>query len=421
MSAGAPSSKTHFASALAHPSSRGAKSHNVVHSAIFDMGNYLNLTNKITICTPSKLARDIKRRLRNLGSSIGRLTTKLVTARLPTASASPPLKTGDAPLIAAPDGPCVDHPPAGTTPIASLSDVLLIRIFQQLGYEQLRVLLSVNRRCRKLLLDNYHLILSYPAIITSRYEYCLLTPVFPESWDDKRSAQFYTALHRVAKHENCFRLAADMLTDGYIRSWGILAMKNPRLRDMFKHITQVRGWEGVREEILARLLNEAWRRGVRNDDAIKYMEQLVPLDCKQIAFMEISERDENKRKGTASPFIKSRDTVEYDDATSSDTDAPPPPPDVLQEAIAYAIDRILREEISYNFPSVRLERLHPVQILELMRVKVAPWSWKQEDQADQMRRVFVGSVKAAEQLEMYREEWETMKESVAATLGTQIL
>ncbi|KAK6360046.1 hypothetical protein TWF696_001165 [Orbilia brochopaga] len=404
------------------------KSDQTPNQADFNMGSYLHLTNPISLCkSPKYYALSIPKRVHDLNSSIRSFTRKRMSGPLITAPAVQPAPGSDGDILSpsALADPSITHPSVGEGPLHSLPDAILIRIFQNFEYEQLPTLLAINKKYRKLLLDNYHLILSYPAVITSKLEYCLLTLTFPKSWADSRAMQFYTALQRVVMHQDCFRVTADLLAAEYIRFWKLLTLNNPRLRDMSRHISQAVDKERIRDEILARLLKEAWQRGVKSHSAVKYMTQLTPTGYERIVFGGTPEPEcdgeTESGKETLVYLVGTRLPAECDGAPSEGLNAPASQPDILQQAVTFAVKQTIREEISYSFPGVKLEKLHPVQILALSRIKVAPWSWEQEEQKDRMRTIYSRSMKATKQLEQYRNEWEIMKDTVAATLESEIL
>ncbi|EWC48023.1 hypothetical protein DRE_02602 [Drechslerella stenobrocha 248] len=389
----------------------------------FDMGSHLHLTNPISFCGSPQLAIGIKGRIQTLHTSIHRLKVKLTknlsTRRLP----APALPERKAALGQQHETNRL-FLATGRAPLNALPDALLVHIFQQMEYSQLPKLLCLNKRCRKVLLNNYHLIMSYPMVITSRYEHCLLALDFPTSWADNQSTYFYTALHRVIMHQDCFLVVADILTDEFFGFWEVSAARNPMLKRIYNDMTKGAGWEAVRNEMLARLVNQAWKRGVKNERAVKYLEWLVPVGYEWIA--TAGQRADKDKEIDISVYVSNssaggdnNDNLQKrrsEDSTMVSRDV-----DILRQAVHYALDPIVREDISYSFPTVRLEALHPTQILELMKIEVAPWSWRHEDQVEEIKKVHMGSFKAAEQLDSYREGWERMREAIDLVLKVENL
>ncbi|KAF3932453.1 hypothetical protein ABW19_dt0202611 [Dactylella cylindrospora] len=312
--------------------------------------------------------------------------------------------------------------------IDSLPSALILKIFQNLPSENLPTLLGVNVRFRKLVLNNYHLLLSYPTTITSKYEFCPLSLIFPWHFDSQVS-QFYNALYRVCIYRDCFLVAAEELTNAYFGFWK--SLQSPNLRRYYReHILMV-GQEAVRDEILARLIGLVWRRAPIEEHVLDYTGWLVPdiysdlyeeavrrysIGVQSGGLEGMSDRDDTSSSSgsysRATMFEDENDDLFEDISARQSDHMSACETNLLIQSLRFAIHPSIREEISYSFPRTSLEALHPVQMLALMRVKTPPWGWGQEDQVEELKKMYGESAGALEQMEKYREEWERMREEV---------
>ncbi|KAF3906767.1 hypothetical protein AA313_de0205402 [Arthrobotrys entomopaga] len=303
-------------------------------------------------------------------------------------------------------------------PVKKLPRRLLVKIFQQVPLEDLTVLLSVNKLFRSTLLDNYRLILFYPHIITTRYELCPLTFTFPIDWADSLSASFYNALHRVLMYEDCFHITAEVLADGYIKFWKNAAERNPRLKASLSELLDCMDWEDLKDDILARLVRSVWKRRVlKVEEAINFTLSLAPEGYLHVALGGCDNLKSKWANGMPDIAISESSRTSLSDDSNEglfqDPDVNIEPilmgKNLLRQAIKYSIHHNIREELSYSYPSLKLERLHPVQILEFMRIRIPTWSWRQEDQVEKLRKQFMDSPAAVDEMEKCREEWEIMR------------
>ncbi|KAK6526562.1 hypothetical protein TWF694_005144 [Orbilia ellipsospora] len=393
------------------PGPEASQRHQGADRTDFDMGQHLRLkASKATDTTP-RLTSSIKRQIKSIGSVL-RNFIQFVRPHPPPSSVAfntPRLKK----FLNRFSGP-----------INRLPTPLLIKIFQQVPPEDLTSLLSVNRKCRSTLLDNYHVILSYPHVITTKYEMCPLRFTFPIDWTDHLSAQFYNILHRVVMYEDCFQITAEVLADGYIKFWKAAAERNPRLKANLGDLIDCMDWEDLKDDILARLVRNVWKRRVLTaDEAVKFTLSLAPLGYLHVA---LGGCDNIKGKwATGIPHAaigSSRASLSDDSNESLDLESNIEPilmgKNLLRQAIKYTIHPNIREELSYSYPSVKLERLHPVQILEFMRIKTPSWNWRQEDRVEKLRKQFVGSPAALEEMEKCRDGWEIMRVRIEGVVNT---
>ncbi|KAK6517570.1 hypothetical protein TWF281_004220 [Arthrobotrys megalospora] len=378
----------------------------------FDMGHYLHLTSPMKLSIPPDFTSDVKTQLKALKSEFTPCLDKLkalyarfsrskfsdhTANQTPAADATPVITVGAKP------------------PITKLPTSILLKTMQYLPITTLPSLLCVNKTFRTLILENYHLILNYPRTIASKYEFLPLTLLFPDWWtlqnnQTSRLSQFFNAWWRVRIYEDCYIVLAEVLADEYVGYWRSAAGRNPRLRDAYEEVLEV-GWEALKGLVLAELVKESFERGV-NEQVGVYLEGLVPDGYKGV----MRGQDDKGKKKAGVIYDWDEDSIFKElggdavQTTSQPTERlMAEPTGVLKQALTYAVHKTVREEINYSFPAVKVEKLHPVQILELMRVRVPPWSWSQEDQVERVRRLFVMSAESRGQIERYREEWGAMR------------
>ncbi|EPS36670.1 hypothetical protein H072_9767 [Dactylellina haptotyla CBS 200.50] len=306
----------------------------------------------------------------------------------------------------------------------TLHSAVLIKIFQWVPYESLPTLLAVNHRTRKIILDNYPSILSYPNVITSRYEWYPLNLRFPRWWVDYECAYFYIALNQAALYEDCFQVAAVILAEEFLDFWESLAARVPRFKAMRDEWIGGVQPEDLRDELLAELVREVWKRGLKEESAIEYTEKLIPPGYEHIGLKGRDNAKYNiKGKGkdpayghqnSRSPSLGEDNDSEdlFMDGTAAQAKPIPLERNILYQAIRYALHPTVLEDIAYSFPYFKLERLHPIQIIELILIKVPAWSWKQEDRILYYRICFEDSPKALEEMDRIRYDWDTMRDRI---------
>ncbi|RVD81426.1 uncharacterized protein DFL_009290 [Arthrobotrys flagrans] len=247
-------------------------------------------------------------------------------------------------------------------------------------------LLGVNKSFRKPTLESYHMVITYPRDIASKYEFCPLTLTFPE---------WFTAPSNDPDHNN------SMLIDKLRRE----------IPDLGNHM-RMRDWIEWKQLILIALVKKSLDRGVDGDVA-KFLDKGFKLQ-------KYGEGKEYEGKGKCGAQERSpvESKINWDQylfkGFPSDYIMDPEYPHihptiVLEQSLAYAIHNTVLEEINYSFPLVKLGKLHPVQMLELLRVRVPPWSWSQEYQVERLKRVSVMGPKSREEIGRYGREWEEMR------------
>ncbi|KAK6499476.1 hypothetical protein TWF506_004106 [Arthrobotrys conoides] len=408
---------------------------------MFDMGHYLHLTKpagdftkEITSQIKSHL-KDVKPNLAGLKLFYSRLARSRSHAQSQYTDSDQPSASSKAPRL------------GGMNDISSLNTLpssILLKIFKDVPITTLPALLRVNKSFRKLVLENYHLILSYPRAITSKYEFCPLTLPFPDwfgavengsdrnrgytSDTSRKICQFFDAWWRVRMYQDCYKVLAEVLANEYISYWEVSATRNPRFRETYEEVRDI-GCDGLKQLILIALVKESLDRGV-SGDVSEYLESLVDEGFGKESYEEEVEYEgKGKGKGKAKEVTREGEVSLNQNlfkGFSSDNTTDPEhthiqPTEILKKSLTHTIHKTVLEEISYSFPEVELEELHPVQLLELLVVKIPPWSWSQEDEVERLRRMFVMSPKSRQDIERYRGEWEEMRTVVEGVVRAGVL
>ncbi|KAK6338537.1 hypothetical protein TWF730_002600 [Orbilia blumenaviensis] len=389
----------------------------------FDMGQYLRLTSPINLSMPQDFTINIKSRFKYFMQN--KLSKLAALRSRPTASRNTAGGCAEEGII---------RPSIPTfSPFTALPPSIMLKVLQQLPPASLPSLLQVNKATRALILENYHLVLSYPHIITSKYEFYPLKLPFPDWWthnSDRSShlCQFFNAWWRVKMYEDCYIVLAEVLADEYIGYWKTMAESNPRLREVYEEVESI-GWDGFKRLMLLELAKESFDRGV-DGNAAQYLEDLVADGSLKRHHRKVQITKQGKEKAVEgynwdqdSVFRGFRGDTGTNAAklaislTTSNIDISV----ILKQSLTFAIHKTVLEEVNYSFPTVKLRKLHPVQLLELLRVRVPPWSWVQENQIEQLKRVFVMSSQSREDIGRYRSEWGDMRDVVEGVLRAGVI
>ncbi|KAK6510260.1 hypothetical protein TWF481_004977 [Arthrobotrys musiformis] len=400
-------------------------------TARFDMGQYLHLTKPGKISLPSGLSASLKSRLRKLDPRAVNL--KSFYSCFSRSKHQPPAAPPNTPDLT------FDTTASAASPINALPPAILIQIFANLPTSTLPSLLRVNKNFGAIVVAFYDFIMNYPYIITSKYEFFPLTLPFPP-WFALSSAyphldrdfimDFYNAWWRVTIYEDCYTVLSPVLANEYVSYWSAASRRNPLLSETYSSIQSI-GYEELENTIMKELVKHSFKRRTHvRGGVIEHLNKLVgkdlnvldeTVDGESIAMSDREcagysfDTESLYRELTAiigGDSYGMLDTSESISATSSDSQTP-----MLSQALACSIHPTIREELEYTFPEVEVERLHPVQLLELLRIRVPPWSWRQENQVGELKRLFLMSDGSRTEMEGYRAWWEEMRSVIGGVIA----
>ncbi|KAF3208332.1 hypothetical protein TWF106_011435 [Orbilia oligospora] len=303
------------------------------------------------------------------------------------------------------------------SPLSTLPSAILLKIFTYVPVSSLPRLLALNKPIRKLVLEKHRFILQYPRVITSKYEFCPLTLPFPDWFVAPKSdpesgrdyyylpprpvCQFYTTWWNVKMYDGCYFVLSDILAFEYISFWKYWSTVYPSMKGIYEEIEHI-GRHELRQLMMIGLYLGAVKRDAP-ERVERYLASLVDAEPPR----KDEEEEEDMRFKANKQIDPERTYIQ--------------PIHMLQRALEHAIHKNILEGLCDGFPGTKLEMLHPVQLLQLLIVKIPHWNFGQEDRVEALKRTFIMSPKSHEEIERLRADWEEMREVVDGVMKAKIL